>query len=122
MIPRPAPSGAGHRPKEEWMHSKLPGSIIVLGVVAWFGAGALGSHTAFAAPKGGGKPAPAPATRAGDMEFEPDNAISTPPSKTLERAIKLYDKKEFTSASIELKKVIEGESGDDAKNKQRGEF
>jgi len=30
-----------------------------------------------------------------DMEFEPDSAKSTPPSKTLERAIKLYDKKEF---------------------------
>ena len=44
------------------------------------------------------------------------------PSKTLERAIKLYDKKDFFSASIELKKVLDGESGDDAKNKQRAEF
>jgi hypothetical protein len=26
-----------------------------------------------------------------DMEFEPESAASTPPSKTLERAIKLYD-------------------------------
>src|SRR5690349_23594334 len=57
-----------------------------------------------------------------DMEFEPENASSTPPSKTLERAIKLYDKKDFFSASIELKKVLDGESGDDAKNKQRAEF
>src|SRR3982750_2146006 len=57
-----------------------------------------------------------------DMEFEPENASSTPPSKTLERAIKLYDKKDFFSASIELRKVLDGESGDDAKNKQRGEF
>src|SRR5262249_35159020 len=57
-----------------------------------------------------------------DMEFEPESAASTPPSKTLERAIKLYDKKDFFSASIELKKVLDGESGDDAKNKQRGEF
>jgi len=64
------------------------------------------------APKGGG----------GDMEFEPENAAGSPPSKTLERAIKLYDKKDFFSASIELKKVLSGESGDDAKNKQRGEF
>jgi len=70
--------------------------------------------TANAAPKGGGK--------GGDMEFEPENAASTPPSKTLERAIKLYDKKDFFSASIELKKVLDGESGDDAKNKQRAEF
>jgi tetratricopeptide (TPR) repeat protein len=56
------------------------------------------------------------------MDFEPDNATSTPPSKTLERAIKLYDKKDYPSASIELKKVLDGESGDDAKNKQRAEF
>ena len=47
---------------------------------------------------------------------------SSPPSKTLERAIKLYDKQDFFSASIELKKVLDGESGDDAANKQRAEF
>lgn len=63
-----------------------------------------------------------PKKAAGDMEFEPESATSTPPSKTLERAIKLYDKKDFFSASIELKKVLDGESGDDAKNKQRAEF
>ena len=57
-----------------------------------------------------------------DMEFEPESVASSPPSKTLERAIKLYDKKDFFSASIELKKVLDGESGDDAKNKQRAEF
>src|ERR1700755_1022815 len=57
-----------------------------------------------------------------DMEFEPESAASTPPSKTLERAIKLYDKKDFFSASIELKKVLDGEAGDDAKTKQRAEF
>src|SRR5882672_6817154 len=57
-----------------------------------------------------------------EVEMEADVATSTPPSKTLERAIKLYDKKDFFSASIELKKVLDGESGDDAKNKQRAEF
>ncbi|HEU4614850.1 MAG TPA: hypothetical protein VFS15_22310, partial [Kofleriaceae bacterium] len=62
------------------------------------------------------------ADKSSDMEFEPENMASTPPSKTLERAIKLYDKKDFFSASIELKKVLDGESGDDAKNKQRAEF
>ena len=67
------------------------------------------------------QPKKAPA-KGGDMEFEPENATGSPPSKTLERAIKLYDKKDFFSASIELKKVLDGESGDDAKNKQRGEF
>jgi tetratricopeptide (TPR) repeat protein len=60
--------------------------------------------------------------KGGDMEFEPESAASTPPSKTLERAIKLYDKKDYFSASIELKKVLDGDSGDDAKNKQRAEF
>jgi len=58
----------------------------------------------------------------GEIEMESDNVASSPPSKTLERAIKLYNKQDFFSASIELKKVIDGESGDDAKNKQRAEF
>ena len=70
--------------------------------------------TANGAPKGGKAAAPA-------GEDEPAGA-GGPPSKTLERAIKLYDKKDFFSASIELKKVLDGESGDDAKNKQRAEF
>jgi hypothetical protein len=61
-----------------------------------------------------------PAKKAVDEDV--DRGSSTPPSKTLERAIKLYDKKDFFSASIELKKVLDGESGDDAKNKQRAEF
>jgi hypothetical protein len=76
--------------------------------------------TAFA---GGGKgKQPAGGKAGGEMEFEPESGSSSPPSKTLERAIKLYDKKDFFSASIELKKVLDGESGDDAKNKQRAEF
>jgi len=49
-------------------------------------------------------------------------AQPAPPSKTLERAIKLYDKADYFSASIELQKVLDGESGDDAANKQRAEF
>jgi tetratricopeptide (TPR) repeat protein len=81
-------------------------------VVSLFAAFALtsASGTASAQPSKGKAPT------------EDDNATSTPPSKTLERAIKLYDKKDFFSASIELKKVLDGESGDDAKNKQRAEF
>src|SRR5689334_22693721 len=55
-----------------------------------------------------------------DVEFEPEGGA--PPSKTLERAVKLYDKGDYFSASIELKKVINGETQDDAKNKQRAEF
>lgn len=45
-----------------------------------------------------------------------------PPSKTLERAIKLYDKQDFYSSSVELQKVLDGESGDAAANKQRADF
>src|SRR3954463_12923417 len=75
----------------------------------------------FATASAHADPKKAPA-KGGDMEFEPESAASTPPSKTLERGIKRYDKKDFFSASIELKKVLDGESGDDAKNKQRAEF
>jgi tetratricopeptide (TPR) repeat protein len=83
-------------------------------------AAVLAGPAAVAAPK---KTTPATAGKAStDLEFEPDNATAGPPTKTLERAIKLYDSKEFFSASIELKKVLDGESGDDAKNKQRAEF
>ena len=90
------------------MHLLRNASLAALAVV-------FASATAHADPK------KAP-VKDGDMEFEPESAASTPPSKTLERAIKLYDKKDFFSASIELKKVLDGESGDDAKNKQRAEF
>lgn len=49
-------------------------------------------------------------------------ANAGPPSKTLERAIKLYDKQDFLSAHIELTKVTEKETGDDPANVQRAEF
>ncbi len=57
---------------------------------------------------------------ADDEEFVDEGG--TPPSKILERAIKLYDKGDYYSASIELKKVLAGETQDDEKNKQRAEF
>ena len=57
-----------------------------------------------------------------DIEMDADPVSATPASKTLERAIKLYDQEDFFSASIELKKVLDGETQDDAKNKQRAEF
>src|SRR6185312_6755148 len=44
------------------------------------------------------------------------------PSKVLERAFKLYDGEDYYSSSIELSKVIEGESGDSEPNKQKAEF
>src|SRR5262245_46693750 len=49
-------------------------------------------------------------------------AHSDAPSPVLERALKLYDSDELYSASIELFKVVEGESGDSEANKQKAEF
>ncbi|MGZ3427077.1 MAG: tetratricopeptide repeat protein, partial [Polyangia bacterium] len=70
------------------------------------------------APATGGKKKP--------MSFTPEAAKPTgpagPPSKVLERALKLYDAEDYANASIELNKVIEGQSGDDEANKQRAEF
>jgi tetratricopeptide (TPR) repeat protein len=43
-------------------------------------------------------------------------------SPVLERALKLYDGEDYYSASIELYKVVEGESGDNEPNKQKAEF
>ena len=103
-------TGRAVGPLEELMHLLRNASLAALAVV-------FVSASASAGPD----PKKVPA-KGGDMEFEPESAASTPPSKTLERAIKLYDKKDFFSASIELKKVLDGESGDDAKNKQRAEF
>ncbi len=68
------------------------------------------------APKGkkekaaAGKPLAPPDTPAG------------PPSKTLDRATKLYDSEDYYSASIELNKVVEGQTADDEANRQRAEF
>jgi len=56
-------------------------------------------------------------------DFQPDGAAAgDQPSKILERGFKLYDGEDFYSASIELNKVIEGESGDSEGNKQKAEF
>ena len=48
------------------------------------------------------------------MTFTPEAVKPTgpagPPSKVLERALKLYDAEDFFAASIELKKVLEGQS------------
>jgi TolA-binding protein len=56
-------------------------------------------------------------------DFQPEEApAGDQPSKVLERAFKLYDGEDFYSASIELSKVVEGESGDAEVNKQKAEF
>ncbi|MCG8423302.1 MAG: hypothetical protein MJE77_35825 [Proteobacteria bacterium] len=57
-----------------------------------------------------------------DLEFQPDEVKRTPPSKTLARATNLYDKGDYYSASIEFKKVLDGETEDSQANRQRAEF
>ena len=67
-----------------------------------------------------------PGKKKAPMTFAPEAVKPTgpagPPSKVLERALKLYDAEDYTNASIELNKVVEGQSGDDEANKQRAEF
>jgi len=56
-------------------------------------------------------------------DFQPDaEPTGDQPSKVLERAFKLYDGEDYSSASIELNKAIEGETGDVEANKQKAEF
>ena len=58
-----------------------------------------------------------------NKEYQPEAApTGDQASKVLERAFKLYDGEDFYSASIELNKVVEGESGDTEPNKQKAEF
>jgi tetratricopeptide (TPR) repeat protein len=59
----------------------------------------------------------------GDMVFTPETVEkSGPASRTLRKALTLYESNDFYSASIELHKVIEGETGDSEANKHRAEF
>jgi tetratricopeptide (TPR) repeat protein len=66
---------------------------------------------------------PAAAQKKPDFVFTPETVEkSGPPSKTLQKALKLYETNDYYSASIELHKVIENETGDSDANKQRAEF
>ncbi len=66
---------------------------------------------------------PAFAQNSPDFVFQPETVEkSGPPSKTLQKALKLYENKDYYSASIELHKVIEGETGDSEANKHRAQF
>ena len=80
-------------------------SIVVTTVV--FGLSIGFASIAVGAPKGGGAP-------------KDDDDQGATSSRTLDRAVKLYDKKDWYSASIELQKVLSGQ--EDAKSKQRAEF
>ncbi len=57
-----------------------------------------------------------------EIEIEPEDVTrSGPPSKTLERAKKLYDKGDYYSGSIEFDKVVKGNEDSEA-NKHKAEF
>jgi tetratricopeptide (TPR) repeat protein len=56
------------------------------------------------------------------VAFQPEEGQGDPPSQTLARGTELYDKGDYVSASIELKKVVDGQSQDTDANKQRAEF
>jgi len=63
------------------------------------------------------------AARSAHAQPDDDTDVAaTPASKTFERAIDLYRKKDYYSATIELKKVLDGDTTDDAANKQRADF
>ncbi len=57
-----------------------------------------------------------------DAQSKKRGGKSDAPSAVLDRAIKLYDSDELYSATIELYKVVEGESGDSDANKQKAGF
>lgn len=56
------------------------------------------------------------------VEFQPEEAQGDPPSQTLARGTELYDKGQYFEASVELKKVVDGQSEDTPANRQRAEF
>jgi TolA-binding protein len=71
------------------------------------------------------KKAAAPARKSGGApvaQATDDKAAAGPSSKTLDRALKLYEGEDYYSATIELNKVVEGQSGDDEGNRQKAEF
>jgi tetratricopeptide (TPR) repeat protein len=56
------------------------------------------------------------------VEFQPEEGQGDPPSQTLARGAELYDKGDYFPASVELKKVVDGQSEDTPSNRQRAEF
>jgi tetratricopeptide (TPR) repeat protein len=55
-------------------------------------------------------------------ESQPEDGQGDPPSQTLARGTELYDKGDYFPASVELKKVVDGQSEDTPSNRQRAEF
>jgi len=92
------------------MSPKRAIGILLTGTLILTGSVASAKKKKAAAPEGG------------EAQPEGDQPVGDQPSKVLERAFKLYDGEDYFSSSIELSKVIEGESGDSEPNKQKAEF
>jgi len=61
--------------------------------------------------------------KAEPMQFSPEEVEEgAAPSRALEKALKLYDNRDYYSATIEIHKVVEGETGDSETNRQRAEL
>jgi outer membrane protein assembly factor BamD (BamD/ComL family) len=61
--------------------------------------------------------------KAAPMKFSAEEVEkAAAPSRALEKALKLYDNRDYYSATIELHKVVEGETGDAEANRQRAEL
>ena len=58
----------------------------------------------------------------GTSHGAPSPETSAPPSKSLERALKLYDRDDYYMGSILFDQVIDKKSGDDESNIQKAEF
>jgi tetratricopeptide (TPR) repeat protein len=84
-------------------------------VSSFVASGAASGVTAYAAPVAEVKEASSATTK------EETEDTGPPPSKTLERAKKLYDRADYYSASIEFDKVMKG-TEDSEPNKQKAEF
>src|SRR5262249_11782950 len=95
--------------------------------LTWLFASEIAAQPKKARPNGAAQPVPTEGDVKMKVTTDPSAKgqpapASGPASKTLERALKLYEGEDYYSSSIELHKVIEGESGDSEPNKQRAEF
>ncbi len=72
--------------------------------------------------KADSKPKAAPPTATKTQPAKFNASAGKAPSKTLARALKLYDAKKYPAATQELYKVVAKQTRDDRKNRQRAEF
>lgn len=96
---------------------KKPGEAAPAGNTMTFDTAETAAPAAAEPPRGKGKAGKGAAV----VTSAPETAAG-PASKVLDRALKLYDQEDYYSSTIELNKVVEGQTADDEANKQRAEF